>query len=239
MNYNNPFIKMLETIANMLIVTFLWFVFSLPVLTVVASSSALYHTMTKVVFGPKRGNGVFRDFFDSYKLNLVPGIKLFFIILIAGLFVAEGLWTGYQIYKLNIWGMLYMILGILISAVVITTVIYIPPVLSRFVAPILSIIRLSVYFAMKKPFRSLFYFLLFLFLVYAIYAFPLALVIVPALFADLVRTYLEKDLQQFIKDNDLEEMNLIEKEEEEEIEEESIIDLEKRISEKENKGKKR
>ena len=239
MNYNNPFIKMLETIANMLIATFLWFVFSLPVLTVVASSSALYHTMTKVVFGPKRGNGVFRDFFDSYKLNLVPGIKLFFIILIAGLFVAEGLWTGYQIYKLNIWGMLYMILGLLISAVVITTVIYIPPVLSRFVAPILSIIRLSVYFAMKKPFRNLFYLLLFLFLVYAIYAFPLALVIVPALFADLVRTYLEKDLQQFIKDNDLEEMNLIEKEEEEEVEEESIIDLEKRISEKENKGKKK
>ena len=239
MNYNNPFIKMLETIANMLIATFLWFVFSLPVLTVVASSSALYHTMTKVVFGPKRGNGVFRDFFDSYKLNLVPGIKLFFIILIAGLFVAEGLWTGNQIYKLNIWGMLYMILGLLISAVVITTVIYIPPVLSRFVAPILSIIRLSVYFAMKKPFRNLFYLLLFLFLVYAIYAFPLALVIVPALFADLVRTYLEKDLQQFIKDNDLEEMNLIEKEEEEEVEEESIIDLEKRISEKENKGKKK
>ena len=34
-------------------------------------------------------------------------------------------------------------------------------------------------------------------------------------------------------------MNLIEKEEEEEVEEESIIDLEKRISEKENKGKKK
>ena len=160
MNYNNPFIKMLETIANMLIATFLWFVFSLPVLTVVASSCALYHTMTKVVFGPKRGNGVFRDFFDSYKLNLVPGIKLFFIILIAGLFVAEGLWTGYQIYKLNIWGMLYMMLGLIISPIVITTIIYIPPVLSRFVAPILSIIRLSVYFAMKKPFRSICYFIL-------------------------------------------------------------------------------
>ena len=63
MNYNNPFIKMLETIANMLIVTLLWFAFSLPLVTVIASSAALYHTTNKVIFGPKRGNGVFNDFF--------------------------------------------------------------------------------------------------------------------------------------------------------------------------------
>ena len=52
MNYNSPFIKMLETVANMLIVTFLWFVFSLPLLTIVASSAALYQTTVKVIFGP-------------------------------------------------------------------------------------------------------------------------------------------------------------------------------------------
>ena len=95
MNYNSPFIRMLETIANMLIVSFLWLIFSLPVITLVSSSCALYHTTNKIIFGPGRGNGVWKDFFESYKLNLIPGIKLTLLVIVAGLFVAEGLWTGY------------------------------------------------------------------------------------------------------------------------------------------------
>ncbi|MBO7677309.1 MAG: DUF624 domain-containing protein [Erysipelotrichaceae bacterium] len=236
MNYNNPFIKMLETIANMLIATFLWFVFSLPMITIVASSAALYHTTNKVIFGVKRGNGVFKDFFDSYKLNLVPGIKLSFIVIIALLFVAEGLWTGYQIYKLSIWGMLYMMLGVIIAPVVITTIIYIPPVLSRFSAPILSIIRLAVYFAIRKPFRSICYFILLVFLVLAVYAFPLAIVIVPALYADLVRTYLEKDFNKFIEENDLADSEIEEIEEETQKDADSSAEIEERFS-KEGKKK--
>ena len=237
MNYNNPFIKMLETIANMLIATFLWFLFSLPLITIIPSSAALYHTINKVVFGPKKGNGVFRDFFDSYKLNLVPGIKLSVITIIALLFVAEGLWTGYQIYKINIAGMLYMILGLVISPVVITTIIYIPPVLSRFAAPVLSIIRMAVYFAMKKPLRSILYFILLVFMVLAIEAFPLALVIVPALYTDLIRTYLEKDFSKFIEENDLEsiEVEEIVEEVEKEEEEESSADLEEKFSKERDK----
>ena len=228
---------MLETIANMLIATFFWFIFSLPVITIIPSSAALYHTINKVVFGPKKGNGVFKDFFDSYKLNLIPGIKLSIITIIALLFVAEGLWTGYQIYKLSIWGMLYMVLGCVISPVVITTIIYIPPVLSRFIAPVLSIIRLSVYFAMKKPLRSILYFILLVFMVLAIYAFPLAVVIVPAVYTDFVRTYLEKDFNKFIEENDLESLKLEEAEEEEMIEDEgSVSDLEEKFS-KERKRK--
>jgi len=238
MRYDSPFIKFLEAIANLLIVTFLWFVFSLPILTFVASSAALYHCTVKVIFGEKKGNGVFRDFFDSYRQNLIPGIKLSLIVIVAMLFVAEGLWTGYQIWRINIWGMLYLILGIVISSIVIAAIVYIPPVLSRFDAPVLSVIRIAVYFAMKKPFRSIFYLLLLGLLVLSIYAFPLAIVIVPGVYADLVRTYLERDLQKFIEENGLEEDEQAEKEDvPEEEAEESSVDLDKRFAEK--KGKKK
>lgn len=238
MRYDSPFITFLEAIANLLIATFLWFVFSLPILTFVASSAALYHCTVKVIFGEKKGNGVFRDFFDSYRQNLIPGIKLSLIVIVAMLFVAEGLWTGYQIWRINIWGMLYLILGIVISSIVIAAIVYIPPVLSRFDAPVLSVIRIAVYFAMKKPFRSIFYLLLLGLLVLSIYAFPLAIVIVPGVYADLVRTYLERDLQKFIEENGLEEDEQAEKEDAPEEEtEESSVDLDKRFAEK--KGKKK
>ena len=51
MRYDSPFIKFLEAIANMLIGTFLWFLFSLPVITVFASGAALYHCTVKGIFG--------------------------------------------------------------------------------------------------------------------------------------------------------------------------------------------
>ena len=235
MNYNSPFIKRLETIANMLIASFLWFVFSLPVLTIVPASAALYHTTDRIIFGPGKGNGVFKDFFDSFKLNLIQGIKLDLLVIAAFLFLAEGLWTGIQIYKLSIWGTLYLVLGILIAVVLITTIVYIPPVLSRFDAPVSSILRLAVYFALRKPLRSLFYLVLFVFLCIAILSFPLALVIVPGLYADLVRTYLEKDLKAFIEENGLEEKQDEQEKEEEEEEDLSMADLEKDLK----KGKRR
>ena len=130
---------------------------------------------------------------------------------------------------------MYLVLGILIAVVLITTIVYIPPVLSRFDAPVSSILRLAVYFALRKPLRSLFYLVLFVFLCIAILSFPLALVIVPGLYADLVRTYLEKDLKAFIEENGLEEKQDEQEKEEEEEEDLSMADLEKDLK----KGKRR
>ena len=229
---------MLETIGNMLIVSFFWLIFSIPVITVVPASAALFHTTNKIIFGPGRGKGVFRDFFNSYKENLIPGIKLGLIAVVCVLFIAEGLWTGYQIWRLNIWGMLYMILGILITFVFIIAAIHVPPVLSRFEAPVSSIIRMSIYFAIRKPFRSILFALLFVLMVLLVESFPLALLIVPALYADLIRAPLHRDMIIFAKENGLsEEMTEEKKEVEEETEQVSLMDLEERFSNDREKGK--
>ncbi|MBR2545706.1 MAG: YesL family protein [Erysipelotrichaceae bacterium] len=239
MDYNSPFIKLLETIANMIIVSLLWLLFSMPVITVVASCSALYHTVNKIIFGPGRGNGVFKDFFESYKQNLVPGIKLTLILRVLAFFIFEGLWTGYQFYKISILGMLYFGLGIIITLVVGTMVINIAPVLSRFDAPISSIFRMSIYFAMKHPLRNIFNVLLLIAMFWAVEMLPLALVIVPALYTDLIRAPLEKDMLQIIKDNNL--VSLVAEEPEDQPAEEtaaaSSYDLNEKMSKQRKKGK--
>ena len=236
MHYNNPFIKILETLANMLIVSFFWVLFSLPIVTVIASSAARVHTTSKIIFGPGRGKGVFKDFFDSFRQNLMPGIKLSLIVIVCIAFIAEGLWTGYQIWKLSIWGMLYMILGILIAFVFAITLIHVPPVLSRFDAPISSIIRMAIYFAIRKPLRSILFVLLLGLMVYSVETIPLALLIVPALYSDLVRAPLDRDMVSFAKDNGLETDEEDEqKEETVEESEDSVMDLEEKFS---GKGKK-
>ena len=200
MTYDNPFVKILETIANMLIVSFFWLIFSLPLITLVPSSAALYHTVNKVIFGPGRGIGVFKDFWGSFKENIKQGLILSLIVVVALLFIAEGLWTGYQIYTIGIPGMLYFILGILISLALIPAIIYIPVILSRFEAPIMTYVRLAVYFTLKNPFISILNVILLAFMAFLFELFPLSILITPALFADLLRPSMEKRLSKFLED---------------------------------------
>ena len=205
MNYNSPFIKMLETVANMLIVSFFWLVFSLPVITVVPASAALFHTMSKIVFGPGRGNGVFRDYLQAFKVNLKSGLILSVILILCVLVLLEGLWTGWQIYKISIWGMLYMILGVVLTLAAVLTFVNIPAVLSRFDAPVSSLLRIALYIGLKHPLRTLFSAVFLAVSVWMIGFFPLALLILPGLYTDLTRQALERDMDMFVRENGLEE----------------------------------
>ncbi len=200
MQYNSPFMKILEAIANMLIVSFFWLLFSIPVITVVPATAALYHTTNKVIFGGGNGNGVFKDFWNTFRSCVKKGILLSLIIAVAAAFIAEGLWTGYQVYQLNVFGLLYLILGILITLAVVPAMTYVPVMLSRFDAPISTILRLSVYFALKKPLMNLLSIVLIGFFVLALDLYPLSILITPALYADCLRPFMEKSLTAFIRD---------------------------------------
>lgn len=198
MQYNSPFVKALETIANMLIVSFFWLLFCLPVITIIPASAALYYTVVEVVFGEGKGNGVVKACWESFKENVKAGIPLSLATVVALAFIAEGLWTGYQIFKLNVWGMLYFILGILITLVIVPAIIYVPVVLSKFEAPFVVTVKVAAYFAMKNPFISLLNVLLLAIMVLLVDVFPLSLLITPALYADLIRPSVEKRIGKFI-----------------------------------------
>ena len=234
MNYDSPLVKMLEATANMLIVSFLWLLFSLPILTLVPSSAALFHTTNTVIFGPGRGNGVLKDFYASFKENLKEGILLSLISVAVILIVAEGLWTAYQIWRINIWGMLYGILGIVLSFVLVPMILFIPPALSRFEAGIGTILRIAAYLAMKKPLRTILYTVLFYFMVTCVQIVPLTLLIVPALYTDLIRPSTVKDLDELAAQYSVPE----EAEAEEETAEEEMtsnVDLDRELSKEKRK----
>ena len=202
MRYNSPLMKILETIANMLIVSFFWIVCSIPIVTIIPASIALYHTSNKIIFNG-RGQGVMKDFFNTFKDNFVQGFKVNLICLIAVFFIIVGLYAGIQIYKWNIFGLLYLILGIVITFVCAITVIYIPAVISRFYLRVIDTIKLSLFFALQNIFVSILNVLLLAFLVLIIDVVPLAIIIAPALYTDLIRGSVERKMQKFIEDNNL------------------------------------
>ena len=46
---NNPFFSFLSKVADLIILSFLWFVCCLPIVTIGPSSSALYYVMLKIL----------------------------------------------------------------------------------------------------------------------------------------------------------------------------------------------
>lgn len=233
MKYNSPLMKILETIANMLIVSFFWIVCSIPVITIIPASVALYHTTNKIIFDG-HGQGVMKDFFNTFKSNIVLGIKINIIFLIATFFVVVGVYAGIQIYKWNIFGLLYLVLAILITFIYLITIIYIPAVISRFYLKVIDTIRLSVFFAMQNIIISILNVILLVVMILIVDFIPLSLLIVPALYVDLVRGNIEKKMEKFIIDNNLQE-NLKQVEENIEEENESSSNIDNRLSRKKNK----
>ena len=201
-NYNNPLIVFMVKLANMFIVSLYWVICCLPVVTILPACAALYHTVNKVIHG--NGNAVTRDFFTSFRAALRPGIALSVIFVLAGGLIAYGVYTGTQIWASGIFGTIYMAAGVLIAFIFLTTLVYVAPALSRFNGNAGVILRLAMYFAMKNQFRSAWYVILLFGAFWTVDFFPLFLLAVPALYADLIRRGTEKVMQGYIRDAGLE-----------------------------------
>lgn len=197
-NYNNPLIVFMVRVANMMIVSFYWVLCCIPIVTILPASAALYHCVTRVVMGS--GAGVTRDFFHSFKGALKPGIQLSIVIEVVGVLVYIGIRTGRMIWDANVFGAAYMALGVLIGITCTTMLIFIPPVLSRFEGGMSVVLRLAMYFSSKNLIRSLWYVALLAMGIWAVDFFPLLLLVIPALYTDLIRGGVEKTMTQYIKD---------------------------------------
>ena len=213
MKYNSPLMKFLETIANMLIVSFFWILCSIPIFTIIPATAALYHTTNRVIFNG-RGNGVIKDFFKAFKINFMLGFKANLICVAAIFFIVVGLNTGFQIYTLNTVGLLYLILGFLITFVFGISIVFLPVVISRFHLRVVDAFKLSVFFAFQNVFLSILNLLLLGFFVLTVKMIPLTIIIIPALYIDLIRSNTEKKMKEFIINNNLQENVMEEKTEE-------------------------
>ena len=234
-NYNNPVIVFMVRVAKMIIVSLYWILCCIPVVTVLPACAALYHTVNKVIFG--NGNGVTKDFFNAFKSALKPGVALTVLIEVVGALIAFGIYTGLQIWDAGIFGTVYMAAGVLIGFICLTTLIYVAPTISRFEGGISMVLRLSMYFAMKNQLRSLWFAILLGLAVWCVDFFPLLLLVMPALYTDLIRGGTEKVMRGYIRDAGLEADEDDEPEQDREgIEDVSPLEMDKLLTGEDNHG---
>jgi len=201
MRYNNPVIVFLVKIANMMIVSFYWVVCCIPVVTIFPATAALWHSVNKVVFGS--GSGLTRDFFNALKGAWRPGWALSLLLAAMGGLLYLGIHSARQLWDTGVFGAGYMAVGVLIALVLLPMVLYVAPVLAKFEGGVNMVLRLSLYLSSRKLLQSIWFVVLFVLAAAAVDFFPLLLLIVPALYVDLIRGGVNKRIREYMEANDL------------------------------------
>lgn len=129
-NPDNPIMNFFGKLLDSLLLNILWLVTSLPIVTIGASTSALYYCTLKLA--EDRKLDVIHDFFRAFRQNMKEGSKLslIFVGLCIVLFIEGRLFWAYKTRSV-IWvfGAAIFMLVVLVFSMV---TVYIFPLLARF-----------------------------------------------------------------------------------------------------------
>ncbi len=148
---DNAVMKALSKVFDVIYLSIVFLLFSMPVVTMGASLTALYYATVKVV---RRERGyIFSEFWRSFKTNFVQATIawILFLVMMALMFFnvqvmnqEGGEMGGYLVG-------VYIAIGILVLA----TACYLFPVLSRFELKNLKLIRFSFFLSMRHALTTL------------------------------------------------------------------------------------
>ena len=132
-SYESKFSQLLLRLCYACYLNLLWFICSLPIFTIGASTTALYYTSLKIVRGEESYVGP--TFFRAFRENFRQATVLWLILLGAGLFLAGD---GYILYHLrqSAEGPLAVVWTLILAIVIAAAVMYV--IVLEYVFPLLA-----------------------------------------------------------------------------------------------------
>lgn len=156
---NSPVMRAVSRIADLVMLSFFWFVCCLPVITIGPATAALCFTAMKIARKEEIRVGV--TFFQSFKVNFKQGIIMNLIFLVAGAvlaadlyyfaFIQQGTGTGLMLMQATFIAMTIWALCIMFYAY---------PLQAQFYNPIKRTLRNAMVLAMQKPVNTVIIFFL-------------------------------------------------------------------------------
>ena len=132
-SYESKFSQLLLKLSYACYLNLLWFLCSIPIFTIGASTTALYYASLKIV--RDEDNHVGATFFRAFRENFKQATVLWLILLGVGLFLAGD---GYVLYHLrqNSGGTLAVMWTLILAVVIAAAVVYV--IVLEYVFPLLA-----------------------------------------------------------------------------------------------------
>lgn len=134
-NYDNPVWRFVGKLGDMILLNILWMICCIPIITIGASTTALYYCTLKIVRDEE--NGTIRMFFKSLRENLVQSTAIWMIMLVLGLLLGFDYYFFSKV--LPVGGAIQFVMTTITCAALLIWMIvllYIFPIQSRFINPV-------------------------------------------------------------------------------------------------------
>ena len=150
---DGPVISFIIKIFDCMCLSVLWFFCSLPIITVGASSTALYHTIYHYI---RNGEGtLLRTFFGAFRENWKRSTLLWLVVLFIGvLLIADVLVFRTLAIQGDGLGRLYGVV-LMLCAVVLTWSSYLAAYAARFQGTVKEVLRISFLLVVVHPIRAI------------------------------------------------------------------------------------
>ncbi len=191
-NLDGPFYKFGNIVADIIILGLIWIVFSLPLFTIGASTTAIFYVTTRRI--SNKDGYLTKDFFNSFKSNFIQStvIWLFLIFVSILLFV--------NIKNINVMGSLkniFLPLQICFAVEFLITAVYIFPTISRFQMKNLQVIKTAFFMANKHFVTSFICLSLGVIIIIGIWFFPPVFLISMSLYAFIASYFIMRIFRKY------------------------------------------
>lgn len=198
---DGPFYKFGSMLADIMILSLVWILFSIPLVTIGASTTALFYVTTRRI--SNREGYILRDFWSAFKSNLKKATLLW--ILLAALI---GLIVYYFLNLTAMAEMMGSMFNVLFPAWIIILIelllisVYLFPLTARFDMKFLQIIKSALFMANRHIFTSLTCVVLGLAIVLGVYLYPILFLVAMGLYAWLTSYLVIRVFKRYRPDMD-------------------------------------
>ena len=196
---NSKFYHFMNKVADLMILSGLWFVTSLPIFTIGASCTALYYCVVKVV---RQENGsAFKSYFQAFRSNFKQSTIIFLLVLAASLLMTAIGSAVYAIFQAK--STLDNIYLVYLVALIFTIawLHYIFSYIARFQAPLKTVLKNSLVICLVNLPSSLSMVILFAVVIVGfIMSFPssaMTIFLIPGIYALISSFLLEKIYRKY------------------------------------------
>lgn len=197
-NLESPFFQFMNKIGNMIIITILWIIGCIPIVTIGTSTAAMYYATVKVT--RKETGYITKEFFRAYKMNLKNGILLTLVwLLVAAILTLDRLYVN---SLESIQGTILIVIYNFMLIASISVIMYLFPNMSRFTMSKKDLLKLSFFMSVKHLPTTICLVVMFAATVISIYLIPVLIIILPGVTCYLDSFFLERILLKYMAKSD-------------------------------------
>ena len=203
---DNPVFSFLGKACDVIILSLVWILLCIPVVTIGPANTALYYAAVKVI---RRERGyLFREFFKSFKLNFKKAFVLGLLLTV--LFVILGfdlMWAWSNLKNAGTMGSVLLGIFVAISFLLVSFSVYVFPILSRFEMTIKQLFKAAIFMAMRHFPSTVAMVLITAAGIFSVYLIPMLFFVIPGTVAILNSLLMERIFKRYMPKAETEEEN--------------------------------